>query len=85
MLCGIIPPRWKELSIGYFNEEYFPECILPYAHGEPHVFKTPGNKYFSWETDWDCDCCDDPTDSDHCFVYNEISESEFLEIDKKGK
>ncbi len=76
-VCGIIAPR-QEYMVGYdrFEQEgYFAECIRMRAHFGPHLVKTPDGKYYIWESEDDCGCCeiDDP---DRCFICGEISETE---------
>lgn len=79
--CGIIVPRQEEI-VGHRGDGYLAECILPYQHEDFHVIKTPEGKYFYWEDDWDCDCCD-PEEYQRCYVYGPIEEREVLELLKK--
>ena len=77
MICGIIVPRQQDI-IGS-REDYTPECIRARCHSGPHVFLTPEGKYFSWEDDWTCDCCT-PEEDDRCYVYQEITEDDYLAL-----
>lgn len=57
-------------------------CLRLHPHWTgPHVFKTKDGRYFSWEDD-ECGCCE-PEDTERCFVYEEISETEALKLLKK--
>lgn len=78
MNCGIIVPR-KEDIIGYRPDGYLPDCIRKSCHRGPHVFLTPEGKYYSWEDDWKCGCCK-PEDDDRCYLYQEITEEDFLKL-----
>ena len=79
--CSIIVPRSYDV-LGYQETEgYTPECILPYAHLSPHVFRTPKGKFIAWEDDMDCDCCAADED-ERCYVHWEIEESEIPELTK---
>ena len=70
--CGIIPPRSQDI-IGDRLDDYLGECILKRAHLSPHLIKTPEGRYIQWEDDPNCDCCQ-PSEDDHCYVSNEITE-----------
>ena len=78
MICGIIVPRQEDI-IGDRDGSYFAECIRRRCHSGPHVFLTPEGRYFSWEDDWDCDCCT-PEEDDRCYVYQEISKDDYLAL-----
>ena len=83
-ICGIIVPR-QEHMVGHRHDGYLAECVLPMDHiSNSHVVKTPEGRYFVWENDYDCDCCDDPSDSDHCYAFKEIQETEFLFLRGRG-
>ena len=81
-LCSIITPR-QDGMLGVPNADsgYLAECILLDCHDGPHVFKTPGGKYFAWEDDWSCDCCK-PDEEDRCTIYWEIKEEEIVNLSK---
>jgi len=72
MICGIIAPRQHDI-IGYREDNYLAECILQSAHNSPHIIKTPEGKFFAWEDDYECDCCEFDED-ERCTIYWEISE-----------
>lgn len=84
-ICYIIPPRREGFQTKNFsvrlNEDYLPECILPYNHYCQHVFKTPNGIYVGWEDDWSCDCCA-PDEEDRCIIYGELTKKEFEELIK---
>lgn len=80
-LCGIIVPR-QNCVVGYRDDGYLAECILPYGHYDFHVVRTPEDEYFAWWDDWDCDCCG-PEEDQRCYVYTRIEESEVLALLKK--
>jgi hypothetical protein len=69
--CGILPERPEDL-LGRRNDGYLPECVLPAGHDGPHVFYTPEGKYFAWEEDKFCLCCD-PWDLDTCYDCWEVT------------
>lgn len=76
-ICGIIAPRQEDpLNYDLFeNKGSSAECIRTYAHFGPHLVKTPSGKYFVWESEDDCGCCeiDDP---DRCFTFGEITKED---------
>ena len=72
MICGIIAPRQSDI-VGYRGDGYLAECILPYAHfGRPHVIRTPEGKFWAWEDDAECGCCE-PDEVDRCYSFEEIT------------
>tara|TARA_B100000508_G_scaffold60333_2_gene47475 strand:+ start:32082 stop:32339 length:258 start_codon:yes stop_codon:yes gene_type:complete len=76
--CGHLVRR-LEYEFGIENYEHS-ACLRRGTHyDELHVFKNSKGQYFSWESDWGCDCCE-PEDVDRCFDYGEISEEEALEL-----
>ncbi|MEI7480122.1 MAG: hypothetical protein WCJ59_00660 [bacterium] len=79
-LCKIILPRQAEI-VGDKDGTYFAECIRKRCHSGPHVFISPEGKYISWEDDWNCGCCR-PEENDRCYTYVEISETDFLALEK---
>ncbi len=81
-ICGIIAPRQDELVRGEREDGYLAECILPHGHRGPHVVKTPEGKFFAWEDDWDCDCCE-PEEADRCYIHWEIEEAEIPKLLKR--
>lgn len=78
MKCGIIVAR-KEDIIGGRTDGYLPECIRKGCHTGLYVFLTPEGKYFSWEDDCNCGCCT-PEEDDRCYLYQEITEDEYLTL-----
>lgn len=87
MCCEIIVPRQKNV-VGYRDDGYLAECILPDEHwsnpNSYHVVKTPEGKYFAWKDDWECDCCE-PEEDGRCYVWWEISELEVLALFCSGR
>ena len=81
--CGIIAPRQSDI-IGYREDKYLAECICPKHHLSPHVIKTPEGRYFDWEDDWECGCCE-PDEDEHCYTFGEITEEEAQEYINKGR
>lgn len=80
--CGIIVARREEI-LGDRHDGYLPECIRRVNHSGPHVFLTPEGKYFSWEADWDCDCCR-PEEDDRCYLYQEITQEDFFTLQQQN-
>ena len=74
MTCGIIMPRQSDV-VGYRDDGYLAECILKSRHAGKHVIQTPEGKFFVWEDDWDCGCCE-PDEDDHCYDFKEITKQE---------
>lgn len=74
-LCGIIPPRRRDI-IGH-RDDYLGECILPNAHNhvDCHLLKTPEGVYTTWQYDYDCDCCG-PEEDERCTIYSNVSKEE---------
>lgn len=58
--------------IGYRNDGYTADCVLPVAHGGPHEFVTPKGRRIAWEDDDSCGCCS-PEEDDRCTVYWEVT------------
>jgi hypothetical protein len=73
--CGVIIPRKDSLFIKFTDSGIVCDCVLPIGHYGPHIFRGSGGKYYQWEVDFSCDCCE-PEDDDHCFVYGEVSRGE---------
>lgn len=81
--CAIIPPRHKDIHYGCRDfKGYMPECIRIHGHWGTHVFKTPDSRYFQWEDDMECGCCD-PAEPDRCYWYGEVTKDEAEELIKK--
>lgn len=80
-ICGIIPVRREDI-VGYRSDGYLAECVMPRAHyPHPHVLRTPEGRYFAWEVDDECGCCDPGGgDPDQCYDYWEISAGEAEEF-----
>jgi len=72
MSCGTMVPGHTTRMFG--SDCRGIECILPSNHNGPHIIRTPDSKYFAWETDYDCDCCEPEASSyDRCCVYWELA------------
>lgn len=74
-ICGIIPPRPKDIDL-VFDE--FPSrafCILPEGHYGSHVLRDSRGRVIEWENDRECDCCE-VDETDRCIFFGEISSSE---------
>lgn len=73
-LCYIIAPRQHDI-VGHRDDDYLAECIRVRNHDGPHLILTPEGEYFTWEDDWECDCCDALTD-EPCYDFGQISAEE---------
>jgi hypothetical protein len=74
MICGIIMPRQTDV-VSHRNDGYLAECILESGHLGHHIVKTLEGKFYAWEDDWGCGCCE-PDEDDRCYTYWELSEQE---------
>lgn len=84
MTCGIIVPR-RDHVIGTLRKDgYLPQCILAQGHHTPHVFKTPEGKFFAWEDDMECDCCQ-PDEDERCYIWWEIQEEDIPKLPIQGQ
>lgn len=79
MICAIIVPRQEDI-VGC-RDDYLAACIRESGHRGPHVIMTPEGKYVAWEDDWTCGCCS-PEEDDRCYTYWEISEEDFLVLNR---
>lgn len=79
--CWIVAPR-QEKIVGRRRDGYLAECILPYLHEGAHVIQTPEGRYFSWEYEEDCDCCE-PGEHERCYAHEKIEECQVLALLKK--
>ncbi len=83
MTCGKIAPRQWQMTGYYPSEGYLAECILKGRNHDIHVIKTPNGKFFAWEDDWECDCCD-PNEEDRCTIHWEINEADIQVFQNKA-
>ncbi len=76
--CGYIVPRQTD-SVGYRDDYFIAEYILPEGHKGPHLIRTPEGEYMGWEFDETCRCedCLDHSDSDNrCYIYWKVSKED---------
>ena len=76
--CGVIAPRQHEM-VGYRDDAYSAECILKANGHTVHVVRTPEGKFFAWQDDPDCECCE-PDDPDHCYEFWKISKKRAIQL-----
>jgi len=76
--CGILVSRQEDI-VGYRNDNYSAACIMPNGHIGPHVIKTPEGRYFSWEYENDCGCCE-PDDPSRCYDHRELMRHQVLKL-----
>ena len=63
--CNILHPRDDHIFGSSIEVSGLGPCLLPAGHCDGHIFQARNGKYFYWDYDYTCDCCE-PEDYDHC-------------------